>query len=84
MSASLQRPRDPSRAHPLPRCAPRLPRSCLNSKSVGQNKNVNLPGVHVDLPVLTSKDVNDLVNFAVRHRMDFVAASFVQSGDDVR
>lgn len=25
-----------------------------------------------------------LVNFAVRHRMDYVAASFVQSGDDVR
>jgi pyruvate kinase len=38
----------------------------------------------VDLPVLTSKDINDLVNFAVRHGMDFVAASFVQSGDDVR
>eukprot|EP00775_Hariotina_reticulata_P004018 gene4018-4268_t len=51
---------------------------------VGQNKNVNLPGVHVDLPVLTSKDIDDLVNFAVRYKMDFVAASFVQSGDDVR
>jgi len=25
-----------------------------------------------------------LVNFAVRHKMDYVAASFVQSGDDVR
>lgn len=58
--------------------------SCLNSKSIGQNKNVNLPGVHVDLPVLTSKDIDDLVNFAVRHKFDFVAASFVQSGDDVR
>lgn len=58
--------------------------SCLNSKTIGQNKNVNLPGVHVDLPVLTSKDINDLVNFAVRHKFDFVAASFVQSGDDVR
>jgi pyruvate kinase len=59
-------------------------RSCLNSKSIGQNKNVNLPGVHVDLPVLTSKDIDDLVNFAVRHKFDFVAASFVQSGDDIR
>lgn len=58
--------------------------SCLNSKSIGQNKNVNLPGVHVDLPVLTNKDIDDLVNFAVRHKFDFVAASFVQSGDDVR
>jgi pyruvate kinase len=67
-----------------PRCICLTCCSCLNSKSIGQNKNVNLPGVHVDLPVLTSKDINDLVNFAVRHQMDFVAASFVQSGDDVR
>lgn len=27
---------------------------------------------------------SQLVNFAVRHKMDYVAASFVQSGDDVR
>ncbi|KIY96424.1 pyruvate kinase [Monoraphidium neglectum] len=57
---------------------------CLNAKSLGQTKNVNLPGVHVDMLVLTEKDVDDLVNFAVRHRLDYVAASFVQSGDDVR
>lgn len=36
------------------------------------------------MPVLTNKDIDDLVNFAVRHKFDFVAASFVQSGDDVR
>lgn len=57
---------------------------CCNAKSLGQNKNVNLPGVHVDLPVLTDKDIDDLVNFAVRNKMHFVAASFVQSGNDVR
>ncbi len=57
---------------------------CLNSKSLGVNKNVNLPGVVVDLPVLTPKDINDLVNFAVRNKMDFVAASFVQTANDVR
>ena len=42
------------------------------------------PGVHVDIPVLTDKDIDDLVNFAVRFKMDYVAASFVQSGNDVR
>ncbi|GBF99836.1 pyruvate kinase [Raphidocelis subcapitata] len=57
---------------------------CLNAKSLGETKNVNLPGVHVDMLVLTDKDLADLVNFAVRYGMDFVAASFVQSGDDVR
>jgi pyruvate kinase len=51
---------------------------------LGQNKNVNLPGVHVDLPVLTDKDIDDLVNWGCRHKVDFIAASFVQSADDIR
>ncbi|GLC60287.1 hypothetical protein PLESTB_001594600 [Pleodorina starrii] len=56
----------------------------LNSKSLGQRKNVNLPGVHVDLPVLGPNDIKDVQNFAAKNEMDFVAASFVQSADDVR
>eukprot|EP00198_Chlamydomonas_reinhardtii_P006402 XP_001695738.1 pyruvate kinase [Chlamydomonas reinhardtii] len=57
---------------------------CLNTKVLGQRKNVNLPGVHVDIPVLTPKDIEDLQKFCVGNDMDFVAASFVQSADDVR
>ncbi|GFR42123.1 hypothetical protein Agub_g2966 [Astrephomene gubernaculifera] len=57
---------------------------CLNDKTLGQRKNVNLPGVHVDIPVLTPKDIEDVQKFCCRNRMDFVAASFVQSADDVR
>ncbi|GIL77051.1 hypothetical protein Vretimale_3233 [Volvox reticuliferus] len=57
---------------------------CLNSKTLGQRKNVNLPGVHVDIPVLTPKDIEDLQKFCCGNRMDFVAASFVQSAADVR
>lgn len=38
----------------------------------------------MDLPVLTDRDVHDLKDFACRHAMDFVAASFVQSAADVR
>ncbi|KAG2439977.1 hypothetical protein HXX76_004095 [Chlamydomonas incerta] len=57
---------------------------CLNTKVLGQRKNVNLPGVHVDIPVLTTKDIEDLQKFCVGNNMDFVAASFVQSADDVR
>jgi pyruvate kinase len=29
------------------------------------------------------QDINDLQNFACKHKLDFVAASFVQSKDDV-
>lgn len=37
------------------------------------------PGVHVDIPVLTAKDTEDLQQFCVKNNMDFVAASFVQA-----
>ncbi len=56
----------------------------LNSKSLGERKNGNLPGVKVDIPVLTEKDIDDLKNFAAKHEMDYVAASFVQSKADVQ
>eukprot|EP00294_Goniomonas_avonlea_P005538 CAMPEP_0114562686 /NCGR_PEP_ID=MMETSP0114-20121206/12670_1 /TAXON_ID=31324 /ORGANISM="Goniomonas sp, Strain m" /LENGTH=780 /DNA_ID=CAMNT_0001748405 /DNA_START=69 /DNA_END=2407 /DNA_ORIENTATION=+ len=56
----------------------------LNTAKLGERKNCNLPGVKVDIPVLTEKDIDDLQNFACKHKMDYVAASFVQSGDDVQ
>lgn len=54
-----------------------------NSGKLGQKKGVNLPGVQVDLPALTEKDKNDLA-FGVKNRVDFVAASFVRKGQDVK
>lgn len=56
----------------------------INSHTLGQRKNCNLPGVQVDLPVLAPNDINDLQNFCCKNKMDFVAASFVQCADDVR
>jgi len=32
-----------------------------NNASIGERKNMNLPGVVVDLPTFTSKDVDDIV-----------------------
>jgi pyruvate kinase len=55
----------------------------MNSKSLGERKNCNLPGVKVDIPVLTEKDIDDLQNFGCKKGVDFVAASFVQSREDV-
>jgi pyruvate kinase len=62
----------------------RLLARCLNTHKLGQRKNCNLPGVVSDLPVLGPKDVDDVQNFAAKHGMDYVFASFVQSADDVR
>lgn len=58
--------------------------TALNKKVLGQRKNMNLPGVKVDLPVLTDKDIDDVQNFCCKNNMDFIAASFVQTAADVR
>ena len=36
------------------------------------------------LPVLMEKDMEDVQKFAVKNGMDFIAASFVQTADDVK
>ena len=55
----------------------------LNNASLGDKKNMNLPGAVVDLPTLTEKDIDDLVNFGVKHGVDFIAASFVRKAADI-
>jgi pyruvate kinase len=55
-----------------------------NNASFGERKNMNLPGVVVNLPTLTEKDVNDIVNFGIKHNVDFIAASFVRKESDVK
>jgi len=55
----------------------------MNDCKLGERKNCNLPGVKVDLPVLQEKDIDDLVNFGIPQGVDFVAASFVQSAEDI-
>merc|ERR1719157_190956 len=56
----------------------------MNDCDLGERKNCNLPGVKVDLPVLQDKDIDDIVKFGIPHKVHFVAASFVQSRDDVK
>jgi len=50
---------------------------------VTSNKGVNLPDTVLSTPAMTSKDY-EYVRFAVEHQLDFLALSFVRSGDDVR
>jgi pyruvate kinase len=54
-----------------------------NSATIGEKKNMNLPGVVVDLPTITEKDRDDLVNFGIRYGVDMIAASFVRKGSDI-
>ena len=55
----------------------------MNSATIGEKKNMNLPGVIVDLPTITEKDRDDLVNFGVRYGVDMIAASFVRKASDI-
>jgi pyruvate kinase len=48
-----------------------------------ERKNVNLPGVVVDLPTLTDKDEDDLVHWGIPNDIDFIAASFVRKSSDL-
>jgi Pyruvate kinase, barrel domain len=48
-----------------------------------ERKNVNLPGVVVDLPTLTPKDEEDLVKWGLPNDIDFIAASFVRKASDL-
>jgi len=54
-----------------------------NDCSIGERKNMNLPGVVVDLPTVTEKDVDDIINFGIKNGVDFIAASFVRKASDV-
>ncbi|MCU4750787.1 pyruvate kinase [Halobacteria archaeon AArc-curdl1] len=49
---------------------------------LGGRKGVNLPGVDLDLNVVTEKDRQDL-ELAAQKEVDFIAASFVRDADDV-
>eukprot|EP00565_Helicotheca_tamesis_P002004 CAMPEP_0185728836 /NCGR_PEP_ID=MMETSP1171-20130828/4234_1 /TAXON_ID=374046 /ORGANISM="Helicotheca tamensis, Strain CCMP826" /LENGTH=555 /DNA_ID=CAMNT_0028397583 /DNA_START=107 /DNA_END=1774 /DNA_ORIENTATION=+ len=55
-----------------------------NNAKIGERKNMNLPGVVVDLPTLTEKDIDDIVNFGIKNEVDFIAASFVRKASDVK
>lgn len=56
---------------------------CENSAVLGERKNVNLPGVIVDLPTLTEKDKEDILNWGIPNKIDMIALSFVRKGSDL-
>jgi pyruvate kinase len=57
---------------------------CLidNGGVLTSKKGMNLPGMKLSTPSITEKDFNDL-EYILKHRVDFVALSFVRSADDV-
>jgi len=54
----------------------------LNNGRIGSKKNVNVIGIHPDIPVLSEQDKKD-IEFGIGMGIDYIAASFVSSPADV-
>ncbi|MBI5660828.1 MAG: pyruvate kinase [Ignavibacterium album] len=54
----------------------------LNNGTLKPRKGMNLPGMKLSTPSITEKDYENL-EFALKHRVDFIALSFVRSAEDV-
>jgi pyruvate kinase len=55
----------------------------LTEGTMGSRRHINLPGVRVNLPPLTEKDIED-VALGCQLEVDFVALSFCREGSDVK
>jgi len=55
----------------------------VNGGMLNEHKGINLPGVKVSAPSLTSKDKRDL-DFGIKNKVDYFALSFVRQADDLK
>lgn len=53
-----------------------------NGGVLKNKKGVNIPGVSLNLPAVTEKDIAD-IHFAMDHHLDWIAHSFVRKADDI-
>ncbi|WP_432402199.1 pyruvate kinase [Wukongibacter sp. M2B1] len=53
-----------------------------NGGTVKNKKGINVPGVSINLPAITAKDISD-IEFGINNHIDFIAASFIRKADDV-
>lgn len=54
----------------------------INGGYVSSNKGINVPGVSINLPSLTEKDISD-IKFGIEMGFDYIAASFIRNASDV-
>lgn len=54
----------------------------INSGIIKGHKGINIPNSHIRLPYLSEKDTSDIL-FGIENDVDFIAASFVRTPEDV-
>ena len=55
----------------------------LTEGKISSHKAIVIRGKEVELPAITNKDFKD-IEFAVKNDFDYIALSYVRSGDDIR
>ena len=55
----------------------------LNNGRFGSKKNMCLPNCSINLPTITEKDEEDIINFGLKHKVDFIAVSFARCKKDI-
>ena len=55
----------------------------LNTGKLGSRKTVNVPGLKLNLPALSAKDIDDITK-GIKAGFDYIAASFVRRASDVQ
>ncbi len=53
-----------------------------NSGRISNRKSINVPNVSIDMPYMSQRDKEDIL-FGISQDVDFIAASFVRSEEDV-
>jgi len=54
-----------------------------NNAKIGERKNMNLPGCLIDIPTVTKKDEDDILEFGLKHQVNMIALSFTRTAKDI-
>lgn len=54
-----------------------------NDGFISAHKGINVPDIHLNMPYMSDKDKSDIL-FGIEQKVDFVAASFVRTKEDVQ
>lgn len=54
----------------------------MNGGPIRDKKSLNVPGLIIDMPYLSPKDIAD-IQFAITHDFDYIAASFTRTAADI-
>lgn len=50
----------------------------VNDCKLGEKKNVNVPGVKVEIPVVGEREIKDIEDWAVPNNADYIALSCLE------